>query len=66
MLAGLIDMPHAEGGVFALAAADPQFLATLEKYGTLAEFDNTHIYSTVLEAVAAFRSSPMADPPGQA
>ncbi len=58
MLAGLIDMLHAEGGVFALAAADPQFLATLEKYGTLAEFDNTHIYSTVLEAVAAFRVQP--------
>jgi len=66
MLAGLIDMLHAEGGVFALAAADPQFLATLEKYGTLAEFDNTHIYSTVLEAVEAFESSPVADPPGQA
>ena len=66
MLTGLIDMLHADGGVFALAAADPQFLATLEKYGTLAEFDNTHIYSTVQEAVAAFQSSPVTDPPRQA
>jgi hypothetical protein len=29
--------------VFALAGADPGLLATLEKYGTLTDFDNTHI-----------------------
>jgi high affinity sulfate transporter 1 len=57
-LAGLIDAVHAEHRVFALAGADPQLLATLETYGTLADFDNEHIYSTVQAAVAAFRSSP--------
>ena len=65
-LAGLITSLHAEGRVFALAGPIPQLLATLEKYGTLTDFDNTHIYPTVLEAVEAFESSPVADPPGQA
>ena len=58
--AGLIDSLHADGGVFALAEADPELLATLTKYGTLTDFDNTHIYSTVPAAVAAFRSAPAA------
>jgi high affinity sulfate transporter 1 len=59
-LAGLIHALHAEGGVFALAAADPGLLATLEKYGTLTDFDNTHIYPTVQAAVAAFQTGPLA------
>jgi high affinity sulfate transporter 1 len=59
-LAGLIHALHAEGGVFALAGADPGLLATLEKYGTLTDFDNTHIYPTVQAAVAAFRTGPLA------
>jgi MFS superfamily sulfate permease-like transporter len=64
-LAGLIDALHADGRVFALAAADPQLLATLEKFGTLADFDNLHIYSTVQAAVAAFRATPSGDPTTQ-
>ena len=47
---------HAEDSVFALAEVDPALLATLTKYGTLEDFDNTHIYDTVNEAVAAFRA----------
>lgn len=56
-LAGLIGSVHTNDGVFALAAADPVLLATLEKYGTLADFDNTHIYSSVESAVAAFAAT---------
>jgi MFS superfamily sulfate permease-like transporter len=57
-LAGLIHALHADGGVFAIAGADPGLLATLEKYGTLIDFDNTQIYPTVQAAVAAFRTGP--------
>jgi high affinity sulfate transporter 1 len=56
MLAGIIDAVHARDGVFALAAPDPQLMATLEKYGTLRNFDNAHVFSSVEAAVAAFRS----------
>ena len=59
-LRGIIDSLHADGRVFALAEVDPQLLDTLTKYGTLTDFDNTHIYSTVPAAVAAFRSAPAA------
>ena len=52
--------------MFAIAAADPQLIATLQGYGTLADFDNAHIYSTVQAAVDAFRSSPVDHPPEQA
>ena len=55
-LAGLIGALHADGGVFALVGVDPGLMATLEKYGTLTDFDNRHIYPTVREAVAAFRA----------
>jgi high affinity sulfate transporter 1 len=57
ILRGIIDSLRADGRVFALAGADPQLLGTLKKYGTLSDFDNTHIYSTVEEAVAAFRDT---------
>jgi MFS superfamily sulfate permease-like transporter len=57
-LAGLISSLHREGRVFAVAAIDPELLGTLTKYGTLADFDNTHIYSTVEDAVQAFRAAP--------
>ena len=56
-LRGIISSLHSDGRVFALAEADPQLLSTLKKYGTLTEFDNTHIYSTVEDAVAAFRDT---------
>ncbi|HEY6682525.1 MAG TPA: SulP family inorganic anion transporter [Propionibacteriaceae bacterium] len=58
-LARLIQALHADGGVFALAGADPGLLATLEKYGTLTDFDNTHIYPTAQAAVAAFQTDPL-------
>jgi MFS superfamily sulfate permease-like transporter len=64
-LTGLINSLHSEGGVFALAGADPQLLDTLRKYGTLADFDNAHIYPTVEAAVAAFRSLPASPAPQQ-
>ncbi|MEZ0447686.1 SulP family inorganic anion transporter [Cellulomonas sp. ICMP 17802] len=56
-LAGLITAVHAKDGVFALAAADPALLADLTRYGTLADFDNAHIFATVEAAVEAFRES---------
>ena len=65
-LAGLINALHAEGRVFALAAADPMLVDTLRSYGTLDNFDNAHMYSTVQAAAAAFQSSPVAHPPAQA
>jgi high affinity sulfate transporter 1 len=55
-LAGLIQAIHADGAVFALAEADPALLTSLRNYGTLADFDNQHIYPTVLDAVTAFRA----------
>jgi MFS superfamily sulfate permease-like transporter len=64
-LAGLIDAVHADGRVFALAAADPQLMATLNRYGTLDNFDNAHIYATVQAALAAFQSSPVEHPQAQ-
>jgi MFS superfamily sulfate permease-like transporter len=57
-LSGLISSLHSDGGVFALAGADPQLIETLKRYGTLTDFDNAHIYPTVEDAVAAFRSAP--------
>ena len=59
-LAGLIDSLHSDGRVFALAGADP---AAARHPGELRHpdrFDNTHIYSTVADAVAAFRNAPAA------
>ena len=60
-LAELIHGFHSDGGVFALAGADPALLDTLEKYGTLTDFVNSHIYPTVQAAVTAFRTA-SADP----
>ncbi|WP_421742879.1 SulP family inorganic anion transporter [Cellulomonas sp.] len=56
-LAGLITAVHAQGGVFAIAAADPSLLAGLRRYGTLEGFDNTHIFPTVEAAVSAFQAA---------
>jgi MFS superfamily sulfate permease-like transporter len=56
-LGGLIKAVHAGGGVFALANADPGLISTLTKYGTLEDFDNNHIYPTVLDAVRAFEAT---------
>ena len=54
ILAELIESVHTGGGVFAIAGADPALLETLKQYGTLDDFDNTHIFATVEDAVAAF------------
>jgi MFS superfamily sulfate permease-like transporter len=62
-LAELIHAFHSDGGVFALAGADPALLDILEKYGTLTDFDNSHIYPTVQAAVAAFRTGQLDRPP---
>lgn len=57
-LADLIKALHDEHRVFALAAIDPTLMADLKNYGTLESFDNTHIYPTVTDAIAAFRAAP--------
>jgi high affinity sulfate transporter 1 len=62
-LSGLISSLHSDGRVFALAGADPQLIETLKRYGTLTDFDNAHIYPTVEDAVAAFRSAPTSPAP---
>jgi MFS superfamily sulfate permease-like transporter len=59
-IGGLIDALHNDGAVFALAEADPELLATLTRYGTLAEIDRTHIYPSVEAAIDAFQSTPAA------
>jgi len=50
--------PASPSPVFAVARVDPELMATLKNYGTLTDFDNTHIYPSVQDAVAAFRASP--------
>lgn len=55
-LAGLIKTLHAENRIFALAAVDPTLMADLQRYGTLDDFDNAHIYATVGEAIEGFRA----------
>jgi high affinity sulfate transporter 1 len=62
-LAGLIKALHAENRVFALAAVDPTLMAMLRKYGTLEDFDNSHIYPTVLDAIEAFRADTVTPAP---
>ena len=62
-IADLIKALHEEHRVFALAAVDPVLMGELAAYRTLDSFDNAHIYPTVLDAVAAFRSTP--DAPSQ-
>jgi len=62
-LAGLIKALHAENRVFALAAVDPTLMAVLRKYGTLEDFDNSHIYPSVLDAVEAFRADSVESAP---
>ncbi len=53
-LAGLIKSVHAGGAVFALANVDPGLLATLTNYGTLEDFDNSHIFASVAAGIEAF------------
>ena len=53
-LAGLINSVHAGGAVFALANVDPSLLTTLTNYGTLEDFDNSHIFASVADGIEAF------------
>jgi MFS superfamily sulfate permease-like transporter len=53
-LAGLIKSVHAGGAVFALANVDPSLLTTLTNYGTLEDFDNSHIFASVADGIEAF------------
>ena len=49
---------HNRGATFALATLDPDLRAALDEFGVLQMLDVDHIYPTVEEAVAGFRSSP--------
>jgi high affinity sulfate transporter 1 len=57
-LDGLVTFVHNRGATFALAAPDPDLRATLAKLGVLKQLNVDHIYDSVEDAVAAFRSSP--------
>lgn len=54
----LVTFVHNRGATFALAALDPDLRAALDEFGVLQMLDVDHIYPTVEEAVAGFRSSP--------
>ncbi len=61
-LDGLITFVHNRGAVFALAAPDPDLRADLAKLGVLKMLNVDHIYDSVDDAVAAFRSEPAVPP----
>ncbi len=61
-LDGLITFVHNQGAVFALAAPDPDLRTVLAKLGVLKMLNVDHIYDTVDDAVAAFRSQPSVSP----
>ncbi|GAA3628207.1 SulP family inorganic anion transporter [Microlunatus ginsengisoli] len=52
----LVQFVHQRNAVFALAGLDPDLQATLEQFGVLQLLNVDHIYPTVADAVAAFRS----------
>jgi high affinity sulfate transporter 1 len=54
----LVTFVHNRGAIFALAALDPDLRAALKQFGVLQMLHIDHIYPTVAEAVAGFRSSP--------
>ncbi|MGW5239508.1 SulP family inorganic anion transporter [Monashia sp. NPDC004114] len=54
----LVTFVHNRGANVALANLDPDLRATLEKFGVLQLLNVDHIYPTVADAVAAFRSLP--------
>lgn len=61
-LADLITALHEQDRVFAMAEMDPGLVDVLTRYGTLESFDNSHIYPTVADAVAAFHAAPATPP----
>jgi MFS superfamily sulfate permease-like transporter len=58
----LVTFVHSRGATVALAGLDPDLRATLERFGVIELIHVDHIYDTVEEAVAAFRSSPSPSP----
>jgi high affinity sulfate transporter 1 len=62
----LVTFVHNRGANVVLANLDPDLRATLEKFGVLQLLHVDHIYPTVADAVAAFRSSPGSAPDGRA
>ena len=62
----LVTFVHNRGANVVLASLDPDLRATLEKFGVLQLLHVDHIYPTVADAVAAFRSSPGSGPDGRA
>ena len=59
-LKALVKFVHTHGATFALAATDPNPRTTLSTLGVVDELDDRHIFDSVEDAVAAFRSSPRA------
>ncbi len=59
-LAGLIDYVHAKHAHFGIAAADPELLSTLKRYGVLDKFDEDRVFDTIQDAFAAYQSDPPA------
>jgi MFS superfamily sulfate permease-like transporter len=60
VLKALVKFVHTHGATFALAAIDPNLRTTLSGLGVLDELDDDHIFDSVEDAVAAFRSAPRA------
>lgn len=61
----LVTFVHNRHATFALAALDPDLRATLERFGVLELLHIDHVYPTVEEAIAAFRSSSPAPTPAE-
>lgn len=54
---GLIAFVHQHGAVFVLAGIDPDLHSTLRQEGVLSKVNADHIFSSVVDAVAAFRAT---------
>jgi MFS superfamily sulfate permease-like transporter len=57
-LAGLVDYVHAKNAHFGIAAADPELLSTLKRYGVLDKFDEDRVFDTIQEAFTAYQNDP--------
>ncbi len=55
---GLIDFVHQRGAVFALAGLDPDLHATLKQEGVLGMLNADHVFTSVDDAMTAFRALP--------
>ncbi len=63
-LKSLVKFVHTRGATFALAAADPNLRTTLSSLGVLDELRANHVFDSVEDAVAAFRSARGTRAPG--